>query len=750
MTVAAAPAPWRELGLKDAEYRRILDRLGREPNRVELGMFAALWSEHCAYKHSKRLLRTLPTDGPHILVGPGENAGVVDIGDPTYAVAFKVESHNHPSFVEPFQGAATGVGGIIRDILAMGARPVALADSLRFGPLEDPLARRLMGGVVHGISAYGNSVGIPTVAGEILFEPSYLYNPLVNVMCVGLLRRDRIARGRAAGPGNLVMLLGATTGRDGILGASFASEELSEDAEARRPQVQVGDPFLEKLLIEACLELLERGLVVGIQDLGAAGITSAAAETASRAGTGMALDLDAVPLREPGMTPYEIMLSESQERMLLVVPPGGEAAVRDVAAKWGLGAAAIGRVTGDGMLRVRWRGEVVAELPARALAEEAPAYDPPAAEPGYRRRTLRFRPGEVRPPDDLGGVLLKLLASPAIASKAWVYRQYDHMVRTDTVLGPGAADAAVVRVKGTSRGIAIAIDGNGRYCYLDPGTGGALAVAEAARNVVCAGGRPLAVTNCLNFGNPEKPEIFWQFRGVVEGLGRACRALGLPVTGGNVSFYNETGSRAVYPTPVVGVLGVVEDLAHRTPMGFQAPGDLIVLLGETHDELGGSEYLKVVHGLVAGLPPALDPERERGVQAACLDAIRSGLVRSAHDCADGGLAVALAECAIAAAPGARGAYVKLPRGRLRPDALCFGESASRIVLSIDVADLPALMAICDRHNVSMQALGRVEDGRLRFDVTGGKNTPRTLIDLETDRLREAWESCIPRWMERPA
>ncbi len=756
MTVAEieAAGAWRDLGLPDGEYRAIVSALGRPPNWTELNMFSVLWSEHCAYKHSRRILKTLPTEGPQVLLGPGENAGVVDVGDPRLAVAIRIESHNHPSFVEPYQGAATGVGGILRDVLAAGARPVALLDSLRFGPLDDPRNRYLMGGVVAGIAGYGNCVGVPTVAGEVAFDAAYSLNPLVNVMCVGHLRRDRVARARAAGPGNAVLLVGAFTGRDGIHGASFASEELSEDSDERRPQVQVGDPFMEKKLIEACLELLERGLVVGIQDMGAAGITSSTAETAARAGTGMELDLDQVPLREPGMDATEILLSESQERMLVVVEPDRVPEVRAVCDRWELNAAVIGRVNGDGILRVRHGGRVVAEVPARLLAEGAPAYDPPAAEPAYLKETRRFSPARLPRPaagDHLRN-LQALLASPAIASKAWVYRQYDHMVRTDTALWPGAADAAVLRMKGSDRAIALKVDGNGRYCYLDPVTGGAIAVAEAARNVVAAGARPLAITNCLNFGNPEKPEIMWQFRGVVEGMARACRVLGTPVTGGNVSFYNETAGRAVYPTPVVGMLGVLESLAHRTTMGFKAPGDLVVLLGETRDELGGSEYLRVVHGLVAGEPPALDLDLERRVQGACLEAIRAGLVRSAHDCSDGGLAVALAECCFTASPGARGVHVKLAPGTardLRPDALLFGESQSRIVLSLDVSDLPALMRVAEGWGVPAQVLGRVQPDRYTFAVTGGRpgrTTQEVLVDVAVAELERGWRDCIPSLM----
>jgi len=602
---------WQQMGLREQEYQKAIELLGREPNYVETGLFAVMWSEHCSYKHSRPELKKFPTSGPQVLQGPGENAGVVDIGD-GQAVVFKIESHNHPSAIEPYQGAATGVGGIVRDVFAMGARPIASLNSLRFGKLSDPHQRFLMGGVVAGIAGYGNCLGIPTVAGEVYFNDSYRGNCLVNAMCVGLIDQKALAKGTAAGVGNAVMLVGARTGRDGIHGATFASEELSEASQAKRPSVQVGDPFMEKLLIEACLELIERKLVVGMQDLGAAGLTSSGSEMAARGNSGVELDVALVPRREPNMTPYEVMLSESQERMLVVVQPERVDEVQAVFKKWGLTAVHVGRVTDDGMFRILENGVVVANVPAKALTDEAPVYHAVATRPVWQDEVQRL-PADLPLPADLGKVLKQLLASPNIASKEWVYRQYDHMVRDNTVILPGS-DAAVLRVKGTNKGLALTVDCNSRYVYLDPYLGGKLAVAEAARNLVCAGAKPLAITNCLNFGSPERPEIFWQFKEAVRGMGDACRALDTPVTGGNVSFYNEANGQAVYPTPTVGMVGLLTDIERRVTQGFQAAGDAVVLLGETMPEIGGSEYLAVVHGLECGQPPELDLERESKLQ----------------------------------------------------------------------------------------------------------------------------------------
>jgi len=725
-----------EHGLSPEEYERIKAILGREPNYTELGIFSVMWSEHCSYKSSKVHLKTLPTQGDCILQGPGENAGVVDIGDGLCAV-FKIESHNHPSFIEPYQGAATGVGGIIRDIFTMGARPIALFDSLRFGPLEDPKNRYLLSGVVGGISSYGNAVGVPTVGGEVFISDAYSLNPLVNVLCLGIAKKDRIFLGRASGEGNPVIYVGAKTGRDGIHGATMASEAFDEASGERRPTVQVGDPFKEKLLIEACLELFDTDYLVGIQDMGAGGLTCSTCEMASRGGVGIEIDLAKVPRREEGMTPYEVMLSESQERMLLVVKKGSEAEVERIFKKWDLDAVSIGQVTGDGLLRVKDGKKVVAEIPAKALAKEAPVYHRPIQQPAYLEEAWTFDPSRLPVPGDLGQILLDLLTSPNIASKEIIYEQYDHMLFLNTVVLPGS-DSVVLRLKGTGKALALSLDGNGRYVYLDPYLGGKIAVAEAARNVVCAGARPLAITNCLNFGSPERPEIMGQFAEVVRGMATACRALGTPVTGGNVSFYNETLGKAVFPTPVVGMLGLMEDVNHATTQWFKEEGDLIVLLGETHEELGGSEYLRLCHGLEWGRPPSLDLEREKAVQAACLDAIQAGFVRSAHDCSEGGLAVALAESCISGPGKGLGLEVGLQDG-LRPDALLFGESQSRIILSLREADLQDLGEIVEKHRVPMKVLGRVQGSRFRVH---GKSFE---VDLGLEEMERAWRNALARY-----
>src|SRR5437899_2267705 len=629
-------------GLKPDEYDRIVAFMGREPNLTELGIFSVMWSEHCSYKSSRVHLKTLPTKGPQVLQGPGENAGAVDIGDGLAAV-FKIESHNHPSFIEPYQGAATGVGGIIRDIFTMGARPIALLNSLRFGSLDAPGTPRLVEGVVAGIAGYGNSIGIPTVGGEIAFDPCYAGNPLVNVFCLGIANAAEIIKGVASGAGNAVYYVGAKTGRDGIHGATMASAEFDEKSMEKRPAVQVGDPFMEKLLLEACLEVMRTDALVGIQDMGAAGLTCSTTEMGSRGGAGVEIDVSLVPQRESGMTPYEIMLSESQERMLLVVKRGREADVERIFDKWDLHACHIGEVTTDGMLRVKDRGAVVAEIPNRALTDEAPVYRRPLEQPEYLAEVqtldldaLAVRPASVASSSPSNNDLVALLASPTIGSKRWVYRQYDHMVRTNTLNLPGFG-AGVVRVKGTDRGLALSVDGNGRYCYLDPYRGAMLAVAEAARNVACAGARPLGATNCLNFGNPERPAIMWQFAKAVEGIGAACRALDVPITGGNVSLYNETDGRAIYPTPVIGVVGLLEHADRVVTRRFQQPGDTVILLGEGRGELGGSEYLKLAYNVVRGLPPAIDLAAERALQSLLVRLADARMIRSAHDCSDGGL-----------------------------------------------------------------------------------------------------------------
>ncbi len=643
-------------GLNDEEYQRVVTALGRDPTITELGIFSVMWSEHCSYKSSRVHLRKLPTTGPRVLQGPGENAGAVDIGDGLAAV-FKIESHNHPSFIEPYQGAATGVGGIIRDIFTMGARPIALMNSLRFGELDDSRVRRNMEGVVAGIAGYGNSIGIPTVGGEIAFEDCYRGNPLVNVFCLGLASADEIVKGVATGTGNAVYYVGSKTGRDGIHGATMASAEFDENSAEKRPAVQVGDPFMEKLLLEACLEVMQTDALIGIQDMGAAGLTCSTCEMGSRGGAGIDIDVMHVPQRETGMTPYEIMLSESQERMLLVVKRGREREVEEIFEKWDLHAARIGEVTDDGLMRVRERGTVVAEIPARALTDEAPVYKRPMETPEYLAEVQKLtlaRQARRRPTPMRFG---RCSTSPVIANKRWVYRQYDHMVRTNTLVLPGAG-AGVVRVKGTNRALALSVDGNGRYCYLDPYRGAILAVIEAARNVACAGAEPIGATNCLNFGNPERPEIMWQFARAVEGITAACRALDIPITGGNVSLYNETDGKAIYPTPVLGVVGLVEDSSSVLGRSFRASGDVIVLLGETRDELGGSEYLKAMHQMVAGVPPARGLDAGKVASPTSRGSGREGLVRSAHDCAEGGLAVTLAECAFGT--GGVGLSVDLP------------------------------------------------------------------------------------------
>ncbi|AEF94604.1 Phosphoribosylformylglycinamidine synthase 2 [Desulfotomaculum nigrificans CO-1-SRB] len=729
---------WREMGLTDAEYEKIKQILGREPNYVEVGIFAVMWSEHCSYKTSRPALKTLPTDGPAILQGPGENAGIVDIGD-GQAVVFKIESHNHPSAIEPYQGAATGVGGILRDVFTMGARPIAVLDSLRFGDLRHPRVRYLFDGVVAGISGYGNCIGVPTVGGEVYFADSYEDNCLVNVMCVGLIDQKDIKKGIASGIGNPVMVVGAKTGRDGIHGATFASEELSEAAAEKRPAVQVGDPFMEKLLLEACLEVIKTGYVVGIQDMGAAGLTSSSCEMASRAGTGLEMDLALVPRREEGMTPYELMLSESQERMLLVVQKGTEDKVKEIFAKWDLDAVVVGQVTDDGMLRLKEGDQVVAEIPARALTDEAPVYHRPTKTPAYLQEVQNYPVDSLNLPDDYNEILLKLLSSPNIASKEYAYRQYDYMVGLNTVLTPGT-DAAVLRVKGTNKGIAMTTDCNGRYCYLDPKTGAAIAVAEAARNLVCAGAKPLAITNCLNFGNPEKPEVMWTFWRCIEGMAEACRVLETPVTGGNVSFYNESKGNAVYPTPTIGMVGLVEDLDKVCTQGFKQEGDAIFLIGENRPELGGSEYLKVHFGLETGNPPALDLELEKKVQNFVLQEIKSGLIKSAHDCSDGGLAVALAECCIS---GGIGADVTMVR-RFRGDALLFGETQSRIVITVDNNRGVELVQKLVDAGVPYTHLGKVGGQELVINVVnpGCTGCGGNLVKLPVTKLEETWRGAI--------
>jgi len=700
-------------GLTAEEYDRIIRRIGREPTFTELGLFSALWSEHCAYKHSRIFLRGLPSQAPHVLQGPGENAGIVDLGG-DLALTFKIESHNHPSFIEPFQGAATGVGGILRDIFTMGARPIAILDSLRFGAPEDPKTRRLIDGVVSGISWYGNCFGVPNLGGEVNFGPEYAGNPLVNAMAVGLVRKDRILRARAEGPGNPVLYVGAKTGRDGIHGATMASATFDEGAEERRPTVQVGDPFTEKLLLEACLEAMQTGAIVGIQDMGAAGLACACSEMPARAGTGMEVELSRVPQRELGMTPYEIMLSESQERMLLVAARGREAEVRRVFAKWELDAVEIGTVTDDGVLRARMRGEVVAEVPVTALADEAPIYERPTVRPDWQDALEAFDPLTLPDAAAPGRALLALMGSPTIASKEWVYRQYDQQVGINTLVLPGS-DAGVLRIKGTPMAVALTTDCNARFVYLDPRRGAAMAVAEAARNLAVSGARPLGLTDCLNFGSPERPEILWQFKEAVAGIAEACRALEIPVVGGNVSFYNETLGQAILPTPVIGMAGLIEDAECRCTQWFKEPGDRVALLGPDAVSLGGSEYLWTLHRTLAGRLAPLDLDLERTAQEACRAAIEAGLVRSAHDCSEGGLTVAVAEACVSG-PATIGAEIGLPAAP-RPDLALFGEGPSRIVVSVPADASRALEALMAEFAIPWRWIGVV--GGERLDVRMG-------------------------------
>ena len=723
-----------EAGLTAEEYDRILSRLGREPTYAELGLFSALWSEHCAYKHSRVFLSRLPQSGSHVLQGPGENAGAIDIGD-GWAVVFKIESHNHPSFIEPFQGAATGVGGILRDIFTMGARPIAILDSLRFGEPDDPKTRELVNGVVSGISWYGNCFGCPTVGGEIAFAPDYAGNPLVNVMCVGLVRADQIFRARAEGPGNPVFYVGNKTGRDGIHGATMASATFDEHAEERRPTVQVGDPFTEKLLLEACLEVMRTGAVVGIQDMGAAGLACCTSEMPARSGTGMDVELSRVPQRETGMTPYEILLSESQERMLLVAARGREEEVRRVFSKWELDAVEIGRVTEGGELTARLNGEVVARVPVELLAE-APKYRKPTAEPAWLAERRGFDPLSLPEPDDYGAALVHLLAAPTIASKEWAFRQYDQQVGINTLILPGS-DAAVLRVKGTRRALAVSTDGNGRQVFLDPRQGAAMAVCEAARNVSCSGGAPRGVTDCLNFGSPERPEILWQFAEAIEGIAMACRALELPVVGGNVSFYNETSGRAVLPTPVIGVVGVLDESGRRATQWFKGAGHRVALLGPDRVSLGGSEYLWARERKLAGALAPLDLETERRVQWAVRAAVSAGLVTAAHDCSEGGVAVALAEGCVTGRELV-GCEAGLPTGA-RADLALFGEGPSRVIVTVEAARAREFEGLMAESAIPWRWIGTTGGERLAIRVG-----TRTLVDVDTAQLEEAWRTGFER------
>ncbi|MGQ9618248.1 MAG: phosphoribosylformylglycinamidine synthase subunit PurL [Candidatus Aminicenantia bacterium] len=723
--------------LTQEEYKRIVEFLGREPNYVELGVFSVMWSEHCSYKSSKVHLKKLPTKGDAVIQGPGENAGVVDIGDGLVLV-FKIESHNHPSFIEPYQGAATGVGGIVRDIFTMGARPIALMDSLRFGPLEEDSNRLIMNGVVSGIAGYGNSIGVPTVGGETYFHRCYSTNPLVNVFCIGIAKKEKIFFGRALGDGNPVLYAGAKTGRDGIHGATMASAEFKEDSEEKRPNVQVGDPFKEKLLIEACLEVMEKDLIVGIQDMGAGGLTSSSAETAGRAMTGIFLNLDHVPLREEGMTPYEILLSESQERMLLIGKKGKEKEIQEIFKKWDLECSVIGEVRNDGFLTVTHKGEIVCRIPVKALVSESPVYKRP-----YRKRENyeSFNEESIPFPSDFNEIFLRILSSPNIAHKGWIFTQYDHMVQTNTALLPGA-DSAVLWIKGTEKGIAITLDGNMNFCYLNPRTGAKLMVAEALRNISCAGAKPLGATNCLNFGNPEKEEIMWEFKEVIEGMAEACEYFKIPITGGNVSFYNETSGKSIYPTPVFGLVGIIEEIKNLISPGFKGDGKIIALAGKFRNEIGGSEYLKIATGKTIGKCPEIDLSYELRLHRFMLEIIKNNLIESAHDLSEGGLAVCLAECAFF---GENGFNVNIEKlGSSREDFTLFGESPTRIVISFADGKSEKIVELAKKWNIDLMLLGKT--GGKSLKISKGK---KLIIDIPLKEGKRIWMESIEEKMNIP-
>lgn len=732
-----ADLTYRDMGLTDEEYENIKVIMQREPNYLETGMFSVMWSEHCGYKNSRPLLKNFPTQGPQVIQGPGENAGVVDIGD-GLALVFKIESHNHPSAIEPYQGAATGVGGIVRDIFTMGARPIANLNSLRFGDPSDPRVRELLSGVVAGIGDYGNCLGIPTVGGEVYFNDAYRGNPLVNAMCVGLVKHQEIALAVASEVDSTIMIVGAKTGRDGIHGATFASEELSEKSQEKRPSVQVGDPFMEKLLIEACLELIKEDLVAGMQDLGAAGLTSSIAECASKKGRGVEIDVLKVPRRETGMTPYEVMLSESQERMLIIPRAGAQARIEEIFDKWGLDAVAIGKVTGDGIFRVTEGAQICGEVPVMALTEGCPVYIREGEEPDYYQQAQSYDLQDL-PAVDPQQALEKLLASPNIASKKWVYSQYDHQVMVNTVVVPGAGDAAVLRIKGTHKGVALCTDCNSRMVYLDPYRGGMMAVCEAARNLACVGARPLALTNCLNFGNPEKPNIYWQMQNAIAGMSAAAAALDTPVVSGNVSLYNETAAGAIYPTPTVGMVGLLNNIDHRCDMAFKGSGDLIILLGRVRQELGGSEFLSVCHGLETGAVPEVDLEEEKKLLRLVQALIHQDILQSCHDISDGGLAVTLAESSI---QGRVGCTVKLNCGDFSKLGILFSEAPGRVVASVKRDDMDRLVQTVVELGVEMRIIGSVGGDQLIIEDNGVE-----IIRLPVQEASEIWEGTIGCFMK---
>ena len=737
-SLTITPDMVRQHGLTLEEFNRIEDLLGRELNFTELGIFSVMWSEHCSYKSSRYYLKKLPTTGPRVLQGPGENAGVVDIGDGVAAV-FKIESHNHPSFIEPRQGAATGVGGILRDIFTMGARPIALMNSLRFGASDHSRTRFLVNGVIDGISNYGNCTGVPTVGGEIYFDPCYNGNILVNVFCLGLIQSDKIFLGNASGVGNPVIYFGSKTGRDGIHGASMASSEFDESSEEKRPTVQVGDPFAEKLLIEACLELMKEDWVVGIQDMGAAGLTCSTFEMAGRAGTGIDLELSKVPMREVGMTPYETLLSESQERMLVVVSKGMEQNALALFDKWDLDAAVVGEVTDTPMVRIFDNGNPVVNLPVDLVVDGALDLKRPTKKPEYLKEVDHVNLGLISEPERGEEILKKLLSSPNIASKHWVYEQYDHMVRLNTLGLPGS-DAAVLRVKGSQKALALSVDCNSRYCYLDPFQGAQIAVAECVRNIACSGGDPIGLTNCLNFGNPENPEIMWQFEQAVSGMGEACKFFDIPVVSGNVSLYNETSGEAIYPTPTVAVVGLLEDRSFHTTQWFKEDGDLVALIGLTMEEFGGSEYLKIMCDRVEGKPPHLDLRLAQSVNKLCLELIREKILASAHDCSEGGLAVALAESCMSHPLAAKGATLDID-STVRNDAFLFGESQSRILISFSAKNRLVVEAKAKAMEVPFAIIGKVGGDSLIVDING-----KEFIREEVSHLKELWFGALETYV----
>lgn len=721
-----------EHNLTEKEYQRIIHLIGREPNLTELGIFSLMWSEHCSYKSSASHLKKLPVSGTNVVQGPGENAGIIDIGD-GLSVVFKIESHNHPSFIEPYQGAATGVGGILRDVFTMGARPIALMDSLCFGPLSQTKNKTIMEGVISGISGYGNSVGVPTVGGEIHHSPCYSFNPLVNVFCLGLVDKDKIFYAKADGKGNPVLYVGAGTGRDGIHGATMASAEFHEDTEEKRPNVQVGDPFREKLLLEACLEVMKKNLIVGIQDMGAAGLTCSTTEMASKSNSGIEINLNRVPQREQGMTPYEIMLSETQERMLLVVKKDKVKQVQKIFSKWDLEAVTIGNVTDGENLKVKDGEETVVDLPVKAIVDQCPRYQRKSRIPSYLQTDTQLP--SIPLPEDFNQTFLQILSSPTIADKEWVYRQYDHMVQTNTILLPGA-DAAVLRLKNKKKALALTLDSSPLISYLDPRTGGKIAVSEACRNLACVGAYPVGVTNCLNFGNPEKPEIMWQFKEVIQGMAEACQSFSIPVTGGNVSFYNDTAGESIYPTPVLGIVGIIEDADQTLSPGFKEEGNVIFLLGKNKEELGGSEYLKRILNREQGSPPQIDLEEEKKVHQLCREAISRRILLSAHDVSEGGLAVCLAECSFLS-ESKLGCTVDLSEN-IRADAFLFGETQSRIVVTTREPDASKLLDLARRRKVSAFSIGN--SGGNRIIIGNGK---KKYIDVSVEDAYKPWKHTLP-------